>query len=94
MVAAEPEGLADEGLAEPEGLAEEVFAEPKGLPDFFESINADAFMGIPFVCPPMIVQSEIVRYIYEKKKYIYQQQEKAKQLRIQAITDFESKIFD
>ena len=59
-----------------------------------ESINADAFMGIPFVCPPMIVQSEIVRYIYEKKKYIYQQQEKAKQLRIQAITDFESKIFD
>lgn len=59
-----------------------------------ESINADTFMGIPFVCPPMIVQSEIVRYIYEKKKYIYQQQEKAKQLRIQAITDFESKIFD
>lgn len=58
-----------------------------------ESINADAFMEIPFVCPPMIVQSEIVRYIYEKKKCIYQQLEKAKQLRIQAITDFESKIY-
>ena len=25
--------------AEPEGLAEEVFAEPKGLPDFFEEPN-------------------------------------------------------
>lgn len=59
-----------------------------------ESINADAFMGIPFVCPPMIVQSEIVRYIYEKKKLIYQKREEAKQLRLQAIADFESKIFD
>lgn len=58
-----------------------------------ESINTDAFMGIPFVCPPMIVQSEIVRYIYEKKKFIYQQREKAKQLRIQAIADFESIIY-
>lgn len=58
-----------------------------------ESINADAFMNIPFVCPPMIKQSEIVRYIYKKKKLIYQKCEEAKQLRLQAIKDFETKIF-
>lgn len=58
-----------------------------------ESINADAFMNIPFVCPPMIKQSEIVRYIYEKKRLIYQKQEEAKRLRLQAINDFETKIY-
>lgn len=58
-----------------------------------ESINADAFMNIPFVCPPMIKQSEIVRYIYEKKKIIYQKREEAKRLRIQAINDFETRIY-
>lgn len=58
-----------------------------------ESINADAFMNIPFVCPPMIKQSEIVRYIYEKKKLIYHKREEAKRLRLQAINDFETKIF-
>lgn len=58
-----------------------------------ESINSDAFMGIPFVCPPMIKQSEIVRYIYEEKKHIYQKQEEAKRLRLQAKNDFEMKIY-
>ena len=59
-----------------------------------ESINADAFMEIPFICPPMIVQSEIVRYIYYKKKGIYEQKEKAKSLRLQAIKEFENIIFE
>ena len=58
-----------------------------------ESINADAFMNSPFVCPPMIKQNEIVRYIYEKKKLIYQKRKEAKQLRLQAINDFETKIY-
>lgn len=58
-----------------------------------ESINADAFMNIPFVCPPMAIQNEIVRYIYEKKKLVYQKREEAKRLRLQAITDFETKIY-
>ena len=58
-----------------------------------ESINADAFMNIPFVCPPMIKQSEIVRYVYEKKKLIFQKREEAKRLRLQAINDFETKIY-
>lgn len=59
-----------------------------------ESINTDAFMKIPFVCPPMIVQSEIVRYIYYKKKDIYEQKERAQNLRLQAIKEFETKIFE
>ena len=59
-----------------------------------ESINADAFMEIPFVFPPMIVQSEIVRYIYYKKKGIYEQKERAKSMRLQAIKEFETKIFE
>lgn len=59
-----------------------------------ESINADAFMEIPFVCPPMIVQNEIIRYIYYKKKGIYEQKEKAKSLRLQATKEFETKIFE
>ena len=59
-----------------------------------ESINADAFMEIPFVFPPMIVQSEIVRYIYYKKKGIYEQRERAKSMRLQAIKEFETKIFE
>ena len=59
-----------------------------------ESVNADAFMKIPFVCPPMIIQNEIVRYIYYKKKGIYEQKEKAKSLRLQAMKEFETKIFE
>lgn len=59
-----------------------------------ESVNVDAFMKIPFVCPPMIIQNEIVRYIYYKKKGIYEQKEKAKSLRLQAMKEFETKIFE
>ena len=59
-----------------------------------ESINTDAFMEIPFICPPLDKQNEIVDHIlasYSEQKNLQQQ---ASYLRTQAQQQFEQTIFE
>lgn len=59
-----------------------------------ESINTDAFMEIPFVCPPIEKQNEIVAHItalLDEQKNLRQQ---ATELRQQAQQQFEQTIFN
>lgn len=57
------------------------------------SISQTKILQLQIPVPPFNIQKEIVRYITKKKKHICQLQEKAKQLRINATDDFESKIY-
>ena len=57
------------------------------------SISQTKILRLQIPVPPLNIQKGIVQYITKKNKHIFQFQEKAKQLRIQAITDFESKIY-
>ena len=57
------------------------------------SISQTKILQLQIPVPPLNIQKEIVRYITKKKKHICQLQEKAKQLRIKATGDFESKIY-
>ena len=59
-----------------------------------ESIDSDAFMGIPFICPPLEKQNEIVNHITTLRAEQKSLQQQASELRQQAQQQFEQKIFE
>lgn len=59
-----------------------------------ESIDSDAFMGIPFICPPLEKQNEIVNHITTLRAEQKNLQQQASDLRLQAARQFEQTIFN
>ena len=59
-----------------------------------ESINIDDFRRIPFVCPPIEVQQEIVTYINNLLVQIKKLKQQSEDLRKRALEDFEKEIFE
>ena len=59
-----------------------------------ESIDSDAFMGIPFICPPLEKQNEIVNHITTLRAEQKNLQQQASDLRLQAAQQFEQTIFN
>lgn len=58
-----------------------------------ESINVEEFKAVPIVCPPIEVQTEIVKHINNLKEQIKRFRTQAAENRIQALKAFEQKIF-
>lgn len=67
-------------------------AQKKGVT--VESIDTEAFMEIPLVCPPKAIQNNIIEYISKEKYKIYSLQKETCKLRLQAISFFENSIFE
>jgi restriction endonuclease S subunit len=67
-------------------------AQKKGVT--VESVDTEAFMEIPIVCPPEATQNSIIDHISKEKKQIYSLQKEASKLRLQAITFFEKEMFE
>ena len=67
-------------------------AQKKGVT--VESIDTEAFMEIPIVCPPLAIQNNIIEHIKKEKTCIKFLQENASKLRLQAISIFENEIFE
>lgn len=59
-----------------------------------ESIDTDAFMEIPFICPPIEKQKEIVAHITNLRDEQKNLQQQASELRQQAQYQFEQAIFN
>ena len=59
-----------------------------------ESIDSDAFMGIPFICPPLEKQNEIVNHITTLRAEQKNLRQQASDLRLQAAQQFEQTIFN
>ena len=59
-----------------------------------ESIDSDAFMGIPFICPPLEKQNEIVNHITTLRAEQKNLQQQASDLRTQAQQQFVQTIFN